>query len=305
MAGGGEKETLFLMVCLLCCQLELTGAVCVDGGGKPVACSPPPQDDLLLGLTPEDSGTCGLLRPQRFCYQTAGGDRECDLCDSRSEELAHPPSLVTDGDPHTFWLSLTDSAAITFPLSKTFQISRVSVAFYQHEPESFAIFKSTDGGETFVPFQYFSLSCEATYGVPEGSAGGEEAVALCSSPDTALSDGKIVFQPLADRTADAAISEQLQAWVLATHLQLRLDRRQEAEFYAVSAVEVSGSCYCSGHAASCVGSVGGGDVECVCEHGTTGSDCGQCRDFYQDIPWAPATPDNPASCLGECWRDEY
>jgi hypothetical protein len=207
-------------------------------------------------------------------------------------------------DPHrdgggelTFWQSPSDpsSILISFPLGKLFQISRVAVTFHSAPPESLAVLKSADGGESFVPFHYFSLFCEATYGVVEGMAAGQEPVALCSSPEAG---GAVVFEPLQPSEG----SPQEREWALATDLRLRLDRLQRgAHSYAISDVAVAGTCFCHGHAAGCRGSVAAGDVECECEHGTAGRDCSLCLSSHQDVPWAPATADDPASCVGE-WQ---
>ena len=292
MAGRREKE-LFLLLSV-CSLLQLGLTVCEGDGGQPAFCSPPPQEDLLEGLEPVASDTCGQRGPERFCYQTREGETECELCDARSEGSAHSPSFMTDRDSDTFWLSRSPTVIITFPLRKTFQISRFSVSFRFSTPESFAIFKSTDNGKSFVPFRYFSLSCGETYGVQEG----DSSAPLCSSPGE---DGEIVFDPLEQLPTNGASQQR---WDLATHLQLQLDSFSEGgEFYSISEVDLSGTCHCNGHAATCSGSVAGGDVECVCEHGTTGPDCTECLEFYQDSPWVAATPENPATCAGEGERE--
>ena len=302
---AGKKRFLFLLG--LCSLVEVARTVCEEGG-RPIACTPPHEGNILLGLDPVVSDTCGLRGPERFCYKTDDGRTRCEYCDASVEGQGHPPSFMTDAHDLeekniTFWLTFRSSAVVTFPLSKKFQISRVAVSFFSSQPESYSIYKSTDYGETFAPFQYFSLSCEATYGVAESSdvAVGEEDVALCSSDWAGgTSGGETIFRPLDNRPSDLADSVQLQEWVLATHIQLRLDRpATAAEFYAVSEVQVSGTCFCNGHAGSCSGSVVGGDVMCECEHGTGEGDCGQCLSLYHDVPWAPATADDPASCIGE------
>ena len=292
---AGKKK--FLLLLCLSMLVEFARSVCEESG-RPIACSPPLEENVLNGLEPAASDTCGRRGPEKFCYQTGDGKTQCEYCDASVEEQAHPPSLVTD--PHeegniTFWLSFRSSAVVTFPLSKKFQISSVAVSFFSPRPESYAIYKSTDFGETFVPFQYFSLSCEATYGVVEGLTveAGEEPVAFCSSAEAGgTSSEETIFRPV-----------EHQEWTLATHIQLRLDRQDSgADYYAVSNVEVAGTCFCNGHAESCAGSVAGGDVRCLCEHGTDGRDCGECQEFYQEIPWGPATIDNPTGCVGE-WRE--
>ena len=289
----------------------------------PTACYPPAEANVISGLEPIASNTCGQDGRERVCPEMAAAIN-CDYCDASDPELAHPPELMTDlhvdaGGNLTYWQSqyrtvvqYPNSVVITFPLNKTYDITRVAITFQSVRPESYAIYKSTDGGETFVPFHYFSVSCEATYGVAEGTTvvQGEENVALCTSQGAfvaPLSGGEADFRPLRYRPSAENFpdSTQLQEWVRGTHLQLRLDRLHtlggapESYSYAISNVEVSGQCFCNGHAASCSGSVAGGDVLCDCEHNTAGPDCGQCCDFYQDRSWAPATFVDPAPCVGK------
>lgn len=299
-------------------------------GGLPVPCFPSPAANIVAGLTPIASNTCGLNGPERVCYQLGAGEnvtRTCDYCDATTPELAHPPELITDVHSpfnQTFWQSQNSSivqypatVVITFPLNKTFSITRVAITFQSSRPESYAIFKSTNHGESFTPFQYYSLSCEETYGVREGTAvaEAEEDVPLCTSPEarlTPVSGGEVIFQPLEHRPSAElfASNAQLQDWVRATHLQLRLNRLNtfrdailtdpevvDSYYYAISNVEVSGQCFCNGHASNCSGPAEA--LVCDCEHNTAGADCGECLPFYQDKPWSPATADNPATCVGE------
>ena len=305
-------------------------------GSLPAACYPPAEANLVAGLAPVASNTCGQDGPERVCHQVGAGGSvagTCEFCDASVQELAHPPQLMTDPHPPldsgsaTFWQSQSfsfvqypNTVLVTFPLNKTFEITRIAITFQSGRPESYAIYKSDDYGASFTPFQYYSLSCNATYGVNEGTslAPGEEAVPLCTSLEarlTPLSGGEAVFQPLQHRPSaeSFASNAQLQEWVRATHLQLRLNRLNtfgdailtsdpkvlDSYYYAISNVEVSGQCFCNGHASTCSEN-SAGELVCDCEHNTAGPDCGQCQEFYQDRPWAPASPDSPAACAREC-----
>ena len=324
MAEG--KRCVHVLLCLFCAW-DLVLGVC-ELNGEPVACYPPSETNIIANLPPLASNTCGLDGPERVCYlDGAGGTADpCDICDASSPETAHPPSLMTDEEGiSTFWQSqnlsvvqFPNTLVITFPIDKTYDISRVAITFQSPRPESYAIFKSTDYGVSFTPWHYYSLSCNDTYGVEEGTtlAAGDEAVALCTSEEaseTPLSGGETEFRPLQYRpSADDLVNNvQLQEWMRATHVQLRLDRLHTlgdlvepdlvaSHYYAISDVQISGVCLCSGHAASCSGSAATGDAVCQCEHNTQGSDCEECSDFFQDRPWRPATPDLPSTCAGEC-----
>jgi len=48
---------------------------------------------------------------------------------------------------------------------KSFDITYIRIKFYSPRPESFAIYKRTwDNDTEWIPYQYYSASCEETYG---------------------------------------------------------------------------------------------------------------------------------------------
>ncbi|NWH63275.1 LAMB3 protein, partial [Geococcyx californianus] len=75
-------------------------------------------------------------------------------------------------------------------------------------------------------------------------------------------------------------------------------------FYAVTEMQVLGSCFCHGHADRCAPSEDLNAVvsieqvhgHCVCQHNTAGPNCDRCAALYNDRPWAPAEDDNPHEC---------
>ena len=303
-----------------------------DMASLPIACFPQLEDNLVAGLRPVASNTCGLNGPERVCYQVGAGGMiggTCDFCDANNTQLAHPAELMTDAHSPanpTFWQSQSysfvqypNTVFITLPFNKTYDIRSITITFQSSRPESYAIYKSVDHGASFTPFHYFSLSCNATFGVEEGTTVevGQETVALCSSSEarlTPLSGGEAMFMPLEHRPSAAQLSSnpQLQNWARATDLQLRLYRLNtfgdeivtsdsqvlDSYYYAISGVELSGQCFCNGHASRCVEDASGALV-CDCQHNTAGPDCRECRPFYQDRPWRPATTDSPAACAGK------
>ncbi|POI28999.1 hypothetical protein CIB84_007255, partial [Bambusicola thoracicus] len=75
--------------------------------------------------------------------------------------------------------------------------------------------------------------------------------------------------------------------------------RSPSSFYAVTEMQVLGSCFCNGHADRCIPSrdpramVHG---RCECQHNTAGPNCGHCAALYNDRPWAPAEDNDPHEC---------
>lgn len=58
---------------------------------------------------------------------------------------------------------------------------------------------------------------------------------------------------------------------------------------------------CNGHARECAPDEAG-QLVCVCQHNTTGTDCERCQPFYQDRPWARGTAEAANECLREYRR---
>ena len=76
-------------------------------------------------------------------------------------------------------------------------------------------------------------------------------------------------------------------------------------FYSMISLMLRGSCSCFGHASECLSSgllpaiPGKVYGQCKCEHNTGGMNCEQCLPFYQDVPWRPASEDDPSECKRE------
>jgi len=75
--------------------------------------------------------------------------------------------------------------------------------FQSPRPESFAIYKRENEKSDWVPFQYYSGTCETTFNVTESHvASGDESQALCTSDFSdisPLSGGNVVFITLEGR----------------------------------------------------------------------------------------------------------
>lgn len=84
-------------------------------------------------------------------------------------------------------------------------ITYIRLKFYTSRPESFAIYKRTKEDGPWIPYQYYSASCEKTYGkVARGyiRPGEDERTALCTdefSDISPLTGGNVAFSTLEGR----------------------------------------------------------------------------------------------------------
>lgn len=88
---------------------------------------------------------------------------------------------------------------------KAYEITYVRLKFHTSRPESFAIYKRSRAGGPWEPYQFYSASCQKTYGRPEGQylrPGEDERVAFCTSEFSdisPLSGGNVAFSTLEGR----------------------------------------------------------------------------------------------------------
>uniref|UniRef100_A0A3P8WAY1 Laminin, gamma 1 n=2 Tax=Cynoglossus semilaevis TaxID=244447 RepID=A0A3P8WAY1_CYNSE len=214
---------------------------------------------------------------------------------------------------------------------KAFDITYVRLKFHTSRPESFAIYKRSSEDGPWVPYQYYSGSCEKTYQKVNRAfirTGGDEQQALCTddfSDISPLTGGNVAFSTLEGRPSAYNFdhSPVLQDWVTATDIKVTLNRLNtfgdevfndpkvlKSYYYAISDFAVGGRCKCNGHASECV-KTPAGQLVCNCKHNTEGADCSVCKPFYNDRPWRRATADNANECLAcqcngkssECYFD--
>ena len=88
---------------------------------------------------------------------------------------------------------------------KAFDITYVRLKFHTSRPESFAIYKRTREDGPWIPYQYYSGSCENTYSKANRGfirTGGDEQQALCTdefSDISPLTGGNVAFSTLEGR----------------------------------------------------------------------------------------------------------
>lgn len=121
------------------------------------------------------SSECGSP-PNKYCLPSTDekGEliRNCQICDKENAKLAHPPAFLTDlNNPQnvTCWISSpfqsdNENVTLTLSLSKKYELTYISLQFCSKKPDSLAIYKSMDYGQTWHPFQYYSSQCRKVFG---------------------------------------------------------------------------------------------------------------------------------------------
>ncbi|NWI11131.1 LAMC3 protein, partial [Crypturellus soui] len=296
--------------------------------GRPRRCMPV-FENAAFARAARATNTCGSP-PEDFCLQMGARDatKLCHRCDAADPRLHHNASLLTDfhsEEESTWWQSQSmafgiqhpNSVNITLHLGKAYEITYVRLKFHTSRPESFAIYKRSRAEGPWLPFQYYSASCERTYGQRPRQPlrpGDDERVAFCSdefSDISPLSGGNVAFSTLEGRPSayNFDSSPALQEWVTVTDLLISLNRLNtfgddifkdpkvlQSYYYAISDFSVGGRCKCNGHASRCAPDAAG-RLLCACEHSTAGADCERCQPFYQDRPWARGTAASANECL--------
>ncbi|XP_028967192.1 netrin-1 [Galendromus occidentalis] len=317
---------------------------CYDDRGTPKRCIPD-FVNAAFSRPVVSTSTCGSP-PTRHCSTNADkrGElvRTCDICDESNAKFRHPASFLTDlNNPSnlTCWMSEpvnspSQNVSLTLSLDKKYELTYVSLSFCGPKPDSMALFKSSDFGKTWQPFQYYSSSCRKTYGRPTKAeiTNDNEHEALCTDTGSIPTENRIAFSTLEGRPSayEFDTSPVLQDWVTATDIRVVFNKlvnwnqensvEDEDEFdsenetvanvpltqnpddgqyfYAVSDLAVGGRCKCNGHASKCVHDEDGQAV-CECRHNTAGRDCEKCKPFHFDRPWARATASDANPCV-EC-----
>uniref|UniRef100_A0A8C1KJY5 Laminin, gamma 1 n=1 Tax=Cyprinus carpio TaxID=7962 RepID=A0A8C1KJY5_CYPCA len=315
---------------------------CIDDSNRPHRCMPE-FVNAAFNVTVVATNTCGSP-PEEYCVQTGvtGVTKSCHICDAGDPRHHHSAVYLTDYNNQadtTWWQSQTMLAGIQYPnsinltlhLGKSFDITYVRLKFHTSRPESFAIYKRTSEDGPWIPYQYYSGSCEKTYSkINRGfiRTGEDEQQALCTdefSDISPLTGGNVAFSTLEGRPSKYNFdnSPVLQDWVTATDIRVALNRLNtfgdevfndpkvlKSYYYAISDFAVGGRCKCNGHASECVKNERS-KLVCNCKHNTEGPDCNVCKPFYNDRPWRRATADNANECLpcncngksGECYFD--
>eukprot|EP00076_Gallus_gallus_P030125 XP_015154529.1 laminin subunit beta-3 [Gallus gallus] len=311
-----------------CCQLWLWALfvllACPQPGVAQSACSHgacyPPGGDLLLGrgqhLTA--SSTCGLTKPETYCTPHGEWNMRCCKCDSRLPHARNGhrvANMLSSAGRARWWQSQSgmEHVYLQLDLDEKFQLSSIVLDFRSPLPAAMLIERSTDFGKTWEVYQYLASDCAAAFphiprGAPE-SWGDARCQPLQAQHGYPMHGSKVKFsvQDLAS-TITTSYSQSVNKLGQFTNLRINFTQlphimhhnyRSPSSFYAVTEMQVLGSCFCNGHADRCIPSrdphamVHG---RCECQHNTAGPNCGHCAALYNDRPWAPAEDNDPHEC---------
>ncbi|XP_070532358.1 laminin subunit beta-1-like [Ptychodera flava] len=323
----------FVLVFLVCVPVIWTQKACeevlTDGQIIYSDCIVPNVflKNIYIETTVEpDNSTCGHYpdnERNRYCHLWEQADDQCPLCDANDPALAHPPEDMTDdevGDV-TWWQSIswldyqsnTDFPInVTFSFNKTFQIyDDIIFTFELARPQKMVLYKSTDYGATWQPYQFYARDCD-DFNMPSKDiseiASSTEVYCTTqysySNPNvrsevtfdvnTRLAmlgtDPEVIFQEFA--------KEEIQSFFDVTDLRLSLlypatdglefsgsINNLRKYYYAISNVYSNLRCKCNQHASSCNGTSDATETVCNCQHNTAGRDCEKCLPLYNNRPW--------------------
>ncbi|NWV38853.1 LAMB3 protein, partial [Grantiella picta] len=276
----------------------------------------PPAGDLLLGRATHlrASSTCGLSQPETYCTPHGEWSMKCCRCDSRlphSYNGHRVDNVLSSAGRARWWQSQNgvERVSLQLDLEQTFQLGSV-VLHFRSPPAAMLIERSVDSGRTWQVLQFLATDCATSFPrVPRGPPEGWQDPRCQQLQGHPVHGGTVKFsvQDLGS-TITSSYSQAIEKLGPFTNLRInftelphvpRQGYHSPSTFYAVTELQVLGSCFCHGHADRCSpagnqqGTVPG---HCECQHNTAGPHCDRCADLYNARPWAPAEDSDPHEC---------
>ncbi|NXD00793.1 LAMB3 protein, partial [Certhia familiaris] len=303
-------------VLVLLAAPQLLGAqrTCSQG-----ACYPAPGD-LLLGRATHlsASSTCGLSKPETYCTPHGQWSMKCCRCDSR---LPHSYSghrvenVLSSASRARWWQSQNgiERVSLQLDLEQMFQLDSI-ILHFRSPPAAMLIERSLDAGRTWQVLQYLASDCATAFPhVPRGSPEGWQDPRCQQLQGHPVHGGTVKFSVRdLGSTISPSYSQAISKLGPFTNLRInftelphipRQGYHSPSTFYAVTEMQVLGSCFCYGHAEHCTPA---GDQhstqvpgQCVCQHNTAGPHCERCAALFNARAWAPAEDNDPHACQ-EC-----
>jgi hypothetical protein len=134
----------------------------------------PATGDLLIGRAPNlyASSTCGLRRPERYCFIGNLKNISCDVCDVKAPNKSHTIDHMVARSPGDFnkhtqawWQAENDRENVTIQLNleAEFVFTHLIMKFRTFRPKGMLIEKSADFGKTWRTYAYFAASCATQF----------------------------------------------------------------------------------------------------------------------------------------------
>ncbi|BHF74939.1 Netrin-1 [Sparganum proliferum] len=236
--------------------------------GKAHQCTPP-FTNVAEGIPVVATSTCGVRgHPEEVCktWSEADGNKRtfCEVCDARNSSASRGADRLTDrhvASNQTCWVSDRVAPGSTVNLSlalgKRFEIFYISLQPCGPLPDSIAIYKSSDFGRSWKPWQYFSSDCYRAFGLPTSSehnvqissANIQEVLCVALRPplnhnSMGQTSNVIAFSTIIGRANSQPWSPALIDWMTMTDLQISLSRfpkKSSASTTAAAATSAKGA----------------------------------------------------------------
>ncbi|XP_029921531.1 uncharacterized protein ntng2b isoform X45 [Myripristis murdjan] len=240
----------------------------------------------------------------------------------------------------TYWQTVSWSrypepllANISMSWNKSLELTDdIQITFEYGRPTIMVLEKSMDHGRSWQPYQYYADDCLDAFNMPprrvRDLSPANITRVICTEQYSrwvgSKNDKNVKFEVRARFAVFAGARLQnmdnlytrmesmkgLRDFFTFTNLRLRLlkpalggtyvQRENLSKyFYAISNIEVPARCKCNLHASQCL--LQDGNLQCQCEHNTTGQDCQRCKKGFKAKSWKagsylPTPNGSPNTC---------